>query len=74
MNKILIIILTSLQLVIIGCNDQQKDKQLIHKQGATENLEQAIARSGGDKGNLGIEAALAAIELATLTKRLFPFN
>ena len=40
----------------------------------TENLEQAIARSGGDKGNLGIEAALAAIELATLTKRLFPFN
>ncbi|PZC43251.1 MAG: 6,7-dimethyl-8-ribityllumazine synthase [Chloroflexi bacterium] len=40
----------------------------------TENVEQAIARSGGDKGNLGIEAALAAIELAGLTKRLSPFN
>ena len=40
----------------------------------TENVEQAIARSGGDKGNLGIEAALAAIELAVLTKRLSPFN
>ena len=40
----------------------------------TENVEQAIARSGGDKGNLGIEAALAAIELAGLTKRLSPLN
>ena len=40
----------------------------------TENLDQAIARSGGDKGNLGSEAALAAIELAVLTKKLLPFN
>ena len=40
----------------------------------TENAEQAMARSGGDKGNLGSEAALAAIELAVLTQKLFPFN
>ena len=40
----------------------------------TENIDQAIARSGGDKGNLGSEAALAAVELAVLTKKLLPFN
>ncbi len=37
-----------------------------------ENTEQARARSGGDKGNLGSEAAYAAIELAGLTRKLFP--
>ena len=37
----------------------------------TENLDQAKSRSGGDKGNLGSEAALAAIELASLTKQQF---
>jgi len=40
----------------------------------TENVDQAIARSGGDKGNLGSEAALAAIELGVLTNKLLPFS
>jgi 6,7-dimethyl-8-ribityllumazine synthase len=35
-----------------------------------ENFEQAIERSGGNVGNKGAEAALAAIEMATLLQRL----
>ena len=40
----------------------------------TENFDQAKSRSGGDKGNLGSEAAWAAIELASLTKKRFNFK
>ena len=36
----------------------------------TENLEQAVARSGSGSSNKGREAALAAIEMATLYKKL----
>ena len=36
----------------------------------TENLEQAIARSGSGASNKGREAALAAVEMATLYKKL----
>mgnify|MGYP003316623556 FL=1 len=31
-----------------------------------ENIEQSKARSGGDKGNKGIEAALTALSIITL--------
>ncbi|MBN4076591.1 6,7-dimethyl-8-ribityllumazine synthase, partial [Gemmatimonas aurantiaca] len=37
----------------------------------TENLEQALARSGGDKGNRGIDAARAALAMC---HRLSEFN
>ena len=36
----------------------------------TENLEQAIARSGSGSSNKGRETALAAVEMATLNKKL----
>lgn len=36
----------------------------------TETMEQAIERAGSKAGNKGVEAALAAIEMATLLKRL----
>ena len=36
----------------------------------TENLEQAIARSGSGASNKGRETALAAVEMATLYKKL----
>jgi 6,7-dimethyl-8-ribityllumazine synthase len=36
----------------------------------TDNLEQAIARAGGESGNKGTEAALAAIEMASLLKSM----
>ena len=36
----------------------------------TDNLEQAEDRSGGKCGNKGAETALAAIEMATLFKKL----
>lgn len=36
----------------------------------TENLEQAIERAGSKAGNKGFEAAMAAIEMATLLRRL----
>jgi 6,7-dimethyl-8-ribityllumazine synthase len=36
----------------------------------TENLEQAVARSGPGSSNKGRETALAAIEMATLYKKL----
>ncbi|MFT4577455.1 MAG: 6,7-dimethyl-8-ribityllumazine synthase [Nitrospinales bacterium] len=36
----------------------------------TENLEQAVARSGAGSSNKGRETALAAIEMATLYKKL----
>lgn len=36
----------------------------------TENWEQAVARAGGKLGNKGAEAALAAVETATLLRRL----
>ncbi len=36
----------------------------------TENLEQAVARSGSGSSNKGRETALAAIEMATLYKKL----
>ncbi len=35
-----------------------------------DNLEQAIERSGSKAGNKGVDAALAAIEMANLTKAL----
>ena len=34
------------------------------------NLQQAIERSGGNHGNKGTEAAVAAIKMASLEKRL----
>ena len=37
---------------------------------ATENREQAVARSGGGKCNLGFEGALSAIEMVNLLKEL----
>ena len=36
----------------------------------TENLEQAIERSGTKAGNKGVDAALAAIEMANLNKAI----
>ncbi len=36
----------------------------------TENIEQAIERSGSKAGNKGVEAAIAAIEMANLLKQL----
>jgi 6,7-dimethyl-8-ribityllumazine synthase len=36
----------------------------------TENMEQAVARSGSGSSNKGRETALAAIEMATLYKKL----
>jgi 6,7-dimethyl-8-ribityllumazine synthase len=35
-----------------------------------DDLEQALARAGGSEGNKGVEAALAAIELARLAPKL----
>jgi len=35
----------------------------------TETVEQALARAGGTHGNKGVDAALAAIEMATLARR-----
>lgn len=35
----------------------------------TETLEQALARAGGQHGNKGVDAALAAIEMAVLARR-----
>lgn len=35
-----------------------------------ETMEQALARAGGDEGNKGAEAALAALEMAGLAARL----
>jgi len=35
-----------------------------------DDVDQALARAGGDEGNKGEEAALAAIEMAHLTSRL----
>lgn len=35
-----------------------------------ENLEQAIERSGTKAGNKGVDAALAAIEMANLSKAI----
>jgi 6,7-dimethyl-8-ribityllumazine synthase len=36
----------------------------------TENMEQALRRAGDDAGNKGAEAALTAVETATLLRRL----
>lgn len=36
----------------------------------TDTMEQALARAGGAAGNKGADAALAALELATLIQRL----
>jgi len=36
----------------------------------TETMEQAIERAGSKAGNKGVEAALAALEMASLLKRL----
>jgi 6,7-dimethyl-8-ribityllumazine synthase len=36
----------------------------------TDTLEQALARSGGQHGNKGVEAALAAIEMAHVMRKL----
>ena len=37
----------------------------------TENMEQAVDRSGGKHGNKGIEAAVTAIQMASLKKHLY---
>lgn len=34
-----------------------------------DNMEQALARSGGEHGNKGVEAAVAALQMADLRKR-----
>ncbi len=34
-----------------------------------DNMEQAMARAGGDQGNKGAEAALSAVEMANLLKK-----
>lgn len=36
----------------------------------TENMEQALARSGGKHGNKGVEAAVTAIKMAALQKEM----
>ena len=36
----------------------------------TENLDQALARAGGEVGNKGTEAAMTAVEMANLLRRL----
>ena len=36
----------------------------------TDNMAQALARAGGDHGNKGREAALAALEMITLLRRI----
>jgi len=36
----------------------------------TENMEQAVDRAGGKAGNKGADAALAALEMANLLRRL----
>ena len=36
----------------------------------TENIEQAIERSGSKAGNKGVEAAMAAIEMANLLRQM----
>jgi 6,7-dimethyl-8-ribityllumazine synthase len=36
----------------------------------TETMEQAVDRAGGKAGNKGADAALAAIEMANLLRRL----
>ena len=36
----------------------------------TDNVEQAVERAGGKSGNKGVDAALAAIEMATLYRKL----
>ncbi|MHC4923175.1 MAG: 6,7-dimethyl-8-ribityllumazine synthase [Planctomycetota bacterium] len=36
----------------------------------TENRDQALSRSGGEKGNKGADAAMAALEMADLLPRL----
>ena len=37
---------------------------------ATENLDQAINRAGGKMGNIGYDAALAAVEMANLLRQI----
>lgn len=36
----------------------------------TDNLEQALARAGGTHGNKGTDAALTAIEMASVVRQL----
>jgi 6,7-dimethyl-8-ribityllumazine synthase len=36
----------------------------------TENIEQALQRAGDDRGNKGFEAAMTAVEMANLLKRV----
>ena len=36
----------------------------------TDNVEQAVERAGGKSGNKGVDAALAAVEMATLYRKL----
>jgi 6,7-dimethyl-8-ribityllumazine synthase len=38
----------------------------------TDTMEQAVDRAGGKAGNKGADAALAAIEMANLLRRLEP--
>jgi 6,7-dimethyl-8-ribityllumazine synthase len=36
----------------------------------TDNVGQAVERAGGKSGNKGVDAALAAVEMATLYRKL----
>jgi len=60
------------QAVAQGCMDlgMKYDKPSIFGLLTTNNLQQAIDRSGGIHGNKGIEAALTAIKMVDLQKRL----
>jgi 6,7-dimethyl-8-ribityllumazine synthase len=55
-----------------GCQQValQNDIPVIFGVLTTENEEQALARAGGKDGNKGIDAALAAVEMVTLLKKL----
>jgi 6,7-dimethyl-8-ribityllumazine synthase len=60
------------QAVAQGCMDLglKYNKPSIFGLLTTDNLQQALDRSGGIHGNKGIEAALTAIKMADLHKRL----
>jgi len=55
-----------------GIADAARDTGVLFIFGAptTENVEQALQRSGDDAGNKGFEAAMTAVETATLLREL----
>lgn len=54
----------------LGDVARRRDLPVIFGVLTAETAEQALARAGGDKGNKGWEAALAALEMAGLYRRL----